>query len=309
MRRPWRQSVAWRGSADELAPRLVWLLGSPRSGSTWLLHLLGAADRAVMIDEPAIGCHLGVPLGGFLTMRARDVPVDRLRMRDLRRDHRDYALNDRYRDAWEAPARALVLERLRAQVVEECASRQLEDPLVLVKEPHGSLASDLLMSLVPESRLLFLLRDGRDVLDSELDAGAAGSWAADVSAGYVTSDEDRHAFLRDRAHMWALRTTVTARAHDAHPPALRRTVRYEDLVADTVGSLRELDRWLELGLGQDVDRVADVGRADRQPAAVRGPGQFVRAATPGLWREHLSAEEAAMVELVMGDVLRAHGYE
>lgn len=301
-----RRGAAWRGDTDDLARRLVWILGSPRSGSTWLLNLLGASPRGVMVDEPAIGCHLGIPMTGFLTLRARDVPADRQRMNDLRRHHRDYVLNDQYRSSWEGPLRTLVLERLRAQVVESCAQAGIADPVVVVKEPHGSLAADILMSLLPESRLLFLLRDGRDVLDSELDAASAGSWASDVTAGWVTSDEDRPDFLRDRAHMWVLRTTMTSRAYEAHAPADRRVVKYEDLVSDTHGGIAALDAWL--GLGLDVDGVVDAGSIERQPESVRGPGAFIRAASPGRWRDNLTADELAMVEHVMGPTLRAHGY-
>ena len=45
---------------DALESRLVWVLGSPRSGSTWLSSLLRASPRVVRVDEPGIGVHLGV---------------------------------------------------------------------------------------------------------------------------------------------------------------------------------------------------------------------------------------------------------
>ena len=41
-----------------LESRLVWLFGSPRSGSTWLLQMLGEHPRIVPINEPLIGFHL-----------------------------------------------------------------------------------------------------------------------------------------------------------------------------------------------------------------------------------------------------------
>ena len=298
----------WEGTPDQLEPRLVWMVGSPRSGSTWLLHLLGASDRVVTIDEPAIGSHLALLVGGQLSLRAHDVAADRLRVNDVRATSDDYVFNERYAHAWRGPARALVLARLHAQVVDACAARGLHDPLVVVKEPHGSVGADLLASLLPASRLLFLLRDGRDVLDSELDAARAGSWASWVTDGFVTADDDRAAFLRDRAHLWVLRTRVVQAAFDAHDPARRHRLRYEDLLADTAGRLAALDAWLDLGLGDRVAEVVAAGRVDRQPDTVRGPGRFVRAATPGAWRDHLTADEVAMVDEVMGATLAAQGY-
>ena len=40
--------------------RLVWIFGSSRSGSTWLLRMLSELDEAVTIDDPHLGHHLGV---------------------------------------------------------------------------------------------------------------------------------------------------------------------------------------------------------------------------------------------------------
>src|SRR5215216_8110349 len=40
--------------------RLVWIFGSSRSGSTWLLRMLSELDDAVAIDDPHLGHHLGV---------------------------------------------------------------------------------------------------------------------------------------------------------------------------------------------------------------------------------------------------------
>ena len=53
--------------------------------------------------------------------------------------------------------------------------------MVVVKEP-GSHAADTIMDLFPDSTLIFLLRDGRDVVDSWLDAYRDGSWATDEGA-------------------------------------------------------------------------------------------------------------------------------
>src|SRR5688572_16983136 len=51
------------GRSFALERRVVWMLGSPRSGSTWLLHLLARLTGASAVDEPLIGAHLATPLG------------------------------------------------------------------------------------------------------------------------------------------------------------------------------------------------------------------------------------------------------
>src|SRR3712207_8163602 len=39
-------------SARRIEPKIVWVLGSPRSGSTWLLRLLGDHGAVVPVNEP-----------------------------------------------------------------------------------------------------------------------------------------------------------------------------------------------------------------------------------------------------------------
>ena len=93
---------------------------------------------------------------------------------------------------------------------------RVPDPLVVVKEP-GSHVADQLVSLFPGSRLVFLLRDGRDVVDSWLAAYRAGSWALDEGAFPVT-DGGREALVRWQSAVWAFRTDVVQRAYE-RPPA------------------------------------------------------------------------------------------
>ena len=53
---------------------------------------------------------------------------------------------------------------------------RVKSTLLLVKEPNGSQSADVIMRAQPTARLLFLLRDGRDVVDSELASFAVGGW-------------------------------------------------------------------------------------------------------------------------------------
>lgn len=46
----------------------------------------------------------------------------------------------------------------------------------------------------------------------------------------------------------------------------------------------------------------------RKSSEQKGHGRFVRAATPGLWRKNLSAEEQALVHDILGEKLLELGY-
>lgn len=276
----------------ETERRLVWIFGSPRSGSTWLMALLGAGGEVRMINEPGIGVHLAAMLEALLPIEPTETPS--VRRLDQFQQTADYFFAPEWEDVWRPPLRTMILERFGAQ---------LEDRrYAVIKEPHGSQGADLLMSALPQSRMIFLLRDARDVIDSILDAVAEDGWLIDLLDGYRSTD--RGAAIRSQAHMWLWRTEAVQRAFEAHPDGLRRMVRYEDLRADPVPILTDLAGWLGLG-GQPMIELADRTAVERSH---KEKGKFIRAASPGLWRENLSPAEQAAIEAILGDKLVELGY-
>src|SRR5919204_5324556 len=177
--------------------RLVWIFGSSRSGSTWLLRMLSELEDAVTIDDPHLGHHLGVWRPIPLAWATSDYDPELTLLNDIKREKPSYFFNERYRDAWEPALRDLIVARFDAQIRDRAAD---PDPLVFVKEP-GSHIADLLMSIFAKSRMIFLLRDGRDVVDSWLDAHRPGAWALDEGA-YPVASEGREALIRWQASVW-----------------------------------------------------------------------------------------------------------
>src|SRR5436190_1166923 len=107
----------------------------------------------------------------------------------------DQFFAESYRDAWEPRLRELLLARFYAHTRAVKPGVPPERAIVAIKEPHGSQSADLLMRVLPTSRLLFLLRDGRDVVDSELAANAKGGWVTDEWPGAPgLRERDRLAF-------------------------------------------------------------------------------------------------------------------
>ena len=148
---------------------------------------LAAADasgleRVVPIDDPHIGHHLGVWRPIPLAWATAKNPPKLGTLADYKRQKRDYLFSDRYRDTWIPQLRELISARFEAQATQDIEEAGgIDDPVVVVKEP-GSHAADTIMDLFPDSTLIFLLRDGRDVVDSWLDAYRDGSWATEEGA-------------------------------------------------------------------------------------------------------------------------------
>ena len=180
-------------SLERSEDRLLWIFGSSRSGSTWLLRMLSELEGAVPIDDPHLGHHLGVWRPIPLAWAAANADPELTILNEIKREKPSYFFSDRYRDVWGPALRELIVARFDAQA-RDTRFPAGADPLVIVKEP-GSHIADLLMSLFRRSRMIFLLRDGRDVVDSWLAAHRSGAWALDEGA-FPVAPQGREALIR-----------------------------------------------------------------------------------------------------------------
>jgi Sulfotransferase family len=292
-------------SLEDREDRLVWIFGSSRSGSTWLLRMLSDFEGVVPIDDPHLGHHLGVwrPIPLAWAACAGD-PPQLTTLLDLKRQEPDYFFADRYRESWWQPLRALIQARFEAQA--EAVSASFKSPTYVVKEP-GSHVAPLLTELFPRSKLIFLLRDGRDVVDSWLAAYRQGSWAI-AGGAFPVSSAGREPLIRWLASVWAYRTEAVLEAFRRHPEKDRVMVRYEQLRERAEDGLEAICAMI----GLDPSRAAEVvaaHRFERLPSGSRGPLREARAADPGSWRENLSLAEQAAMHEALGDTLARVGYE
>lgn len=318
-----------------LESRITWIWGSPRSGSTWLLKLLShplAPDPelplgfepprrepgtgssrgfdSLPIDETFISNHLAPALADPRLVDGRWVPgtINNL----LAAAKPAYAFSEEYAAEWMPAARDFALARIQA-VIDR--AREAKVPLadghrVTIKETNGSHAADLVMSLMPSARLLLLIRDGRDVIDSLLAGYQPGAFFANNQGVAISTEQERERAIGWAARLWACNTDVTLRAIERHPSALTRILRYEDLLAQPTTELASLCQWSGTPRGQDeIERIVERHSFSRLPARTTGPLSRNRAATPGLWRENLSATELRRVDNICGPLLERFGYE
>lgn len=276
----------------------MWIMGSPRTGSTWLLNLLAGVTDGVRIDEPWIAPHLGTPstvLPGWPEAAARPIF-------DMARDRPSYVFADRNQGIWAPVMGDAVLRSLAATIPPAGGER-----LVFVKEPVGATGAPLLMRCLPGARLLFLVRDGRDVVDSLLDA-LDGGWVSQLT-GITMEDSGRRPVLTSCARGWVRDMDAVQRAYDAHPPDRRLLVRYEDLRREPVAEVDRILRWLRRSVEPAKVREGVIRLDfDNIPEDQRGGGRFQRAAQPGLWRQHFDEEEQALLHDTMGETLARYGY-
>lgn len=286
--------------------RLAWIFGSSRSGSTWLLRMLADCEGVVPVDDPHLGHHLGVWRPIPLAWAASEEEAPELStLLELKRDEPGYFFSHRHRDAWWEPLRSLIRARFEAQARDGAGTACAAAPTYVVKEP-GSHVAPLLAELFPRSKLIFLLRDGRDVVDSWLAAYRDGSWAIDGGA-FPVSSEGRLPLIRWLASVWAYRTEAVLQAFETRDPGGRLLIRYEELRACPAEGLASACEMLGLDPGA-AEEVSARHRFERLSSRERGPLREARSAAPGSWRENLSLRERAALHETLGATLERVGY-
>jgi LPS sulfotransferase NodH len=266
---------------------IVWIFGSGRSGSTWLGSMMGGLDGCAMWNEPLVGNLFG----NFYYFRVGG-----------RKLGKHSILGEAYKETWLGPMRDLVLGGAEARFPEVVGGGYL-----VIKEPNGSMGSPLLMEALPESRMIFLIRDPRDVVASSMDARSEGSWLQERrEARRRTSKPDRNpnVYVRMRANSYVQQIEKTGQAYRAHG-GHKVMVRYEDLRADTLETMKRIYTALEIPVKEaELARSVEKNSWENIPEQEKGEGRFHRKAKPGGWREDLTPEQAEIVEVVTGSLLR-----
>lgn len=275
-----------RGGADP--GNLVWIFGSARTGSTWLGAMMADVAGHTWWHEPMVG----YLFGHLYFERAR------ARFKD------DHFVLGGEKELWLGPVRRFVLDSVETRFPGIGGDRYL-----VVKEPHGTLGAPIILQALPESRMILLVRDPRDVVSSKMDAAREGSWAerAQKSRGQqkknTSADASPDAFVKSQAKRYARLMELAQQAFDDHggPKVL---VRYEDLVADTIGTMRRIYSTLDLPAGDgDLARVVEKHAWENIPEGDKGTGKFYRKGGPGGWTEDLTPDQAKTVEIITAPVL------
>ena len=289
--------AALRGSGGRPRP-FVWLASYPKSGNTWtrllLANFLADSEQAVNIN------HLWEALPGIYPA-ARDW-FDRVT---------GLSSSD-YTDDEVEPLRPAAF---RARAAEAAGGRlffKVHDAL------HDTAAGEPLFPEDVSAGAVYLVRNPLDV---------AVSWAfhnggKDFSEIVTLMSDRRHVLgggcsqLRQRLLDWSGHVESWRAA-----PFPVLAVRYEDLLADAVGQLGRMTRFLGL------DGAADGRRLRRAVAAAaftrlqeqeardgfderdRRCRRFFRSGRSGDWRRHLSAAQALRIARRHGAAMRACGYD
>jgi hypothetical protein len=118
------------------------MFGSPRTGSTWLSNIIAEFTNHKVWGEPFVG----LLFGSFL--------YERLGGNEKLMASPSFIMGEPYREVWLRSIRNFIIEGANARF-----PTLARDQYLTVKEPDGSVGAALIMESLPESKMMFLIRD------------------------------------------------------------------------------------------------------------------------------------------------------
>ena len=269
---------------------IVWIFGNRKTGSTWLSWMMEELEAHTVWREPYVG-----ELFGRLYYNWDNWVGEK------HFESKHFILGQQQKTSWLNSIRSFVLSEAGVRFPEVANGGYL-----VVKEPNGSVGAPLLMEALPESRMIFLIRDPRDVAASVLDAAKKGSYmygrrkGARNTAMFEMQADD---LVKNVATDYLQNVGNTREAYKAHKGP-KIFVRYEDLRPNTVETMKRICSALAIKVNEgELERAVEKQSWENISAEKKGGGKFHRKATPGGWREDLTPKQATIVEEITAPLL------
>jgi len=264
--------------------KLLFIVGFPRSGTTWLRALLAGHPHVAALEAESYlfdALYLGHLDASWQSERAHAAAGGR-----------PFALSAMLSQA-EFDA---LLHSFASGVLARIAQARRGARLVVEKTPTHARFAPLILRLFPDAHFLHIVRDPREVYCST--RAAARGW------GRFWASED----AVDVTRRWELLLDDAVRIADLTPRY--RQLRYEDLLADTLGRLADVLAWLDLDHAPELCRglVENSSLESLRQRWSHNPAFFRRGAAAG-WRDELGRSEIAIIESIAGTRMRTLGYE
>lgn len=270
--------------------KMVFVVGCPRSGTTWTQLLLEQHPKIASGPESQIFEWYLDPFLEAWETNGRTRPTTGL-----------YALMSA--EEFDDLLRNFVKDSLEKFIV-----HKPDAEVLLEKTPWHLRRHETLLRLFPDALILHIIRDPRSVAAS-LKAAQQDGWTPGWSSGKA----------HDAARLWLramdLRTAVAAATPNY------REILYEDLVADTPGTLAELFAWIGLEASSDFcDQAAEAcrieklrnkqtkGLAEQIGGDITDLGYFYRQGKASGWRQELTLGEVKTIEFIAGKTMRELQY-
>ncbi|MCO6483499.1 MAG: sulfotransferase [Flavobacteriales bacterium] len=260
----------------------IFVVGAPRSGTTWLHQmLLEHPDVAGLESELTVFYYLG--------------------LLDKRYADEKYRLDNGH---WRQGAPLLYTEEEFRESMRQMAldaygrvlARKPEATHILDKHPGYAVQLPLINKLFPRCKVIHIIRDGREVVVSMMNTKRKVGFGAGEIKGATAE--------------W-FRNIREARANSKEfGPDRYMEVRYEELVAHTQAGLKDLFRFVGLDAPDPIAaRIAAANDISvKQVSWGNKELNDLRDKPKAIWQTKLSLEERWVMDRMAGDLLKELGY-
>lgn len=271
----------------------VFIVGCPRSGSTWTTFLLSQHPQVATFQHAKVfdylvgmqrwwrnkaGFSFIVNASGHATADSGD--DDTLRLEQVLPEESFYPL----------------LRPVVDGILDAVATARPGANVVVDKTPENGKLADFILKVMPDARFLHIVRDPRAVFCSH--RSASRSWA---KWEFPTHPVDGGRFWRDDVEA-ALRIPQLTDNY--------LQVRYEDLKEHGPQEVARIFSWLDLPADDAFCKQAVAASSkDKVRDKQQLPADFVRKTSKGGWRDELSPAHARILEHLTGDLMQQLGYE
>jgi hypothetical protein len=278
-----RESEHEKDIAATSEDKIAWIIGCGRTGSTWLAEMLA--------DVPGIR-RWHEPYFGRFFKHLQDRPEEQ--------DRSSSFFAKRHQKIW--------LDGLREMFFRMVHDRypQFGRHALVVKEVNAPEIYPWISTLFPAGRLIHLVRDPFDTLDSYLSLQRPGSWNEQFGDKDDPLSEEN--VRRTAKHIHSTMTR-SLDAYDRFPADRRLQVSYEDLLNDAALQVKLCGKLVAVEVSDDHAR-ATAEKHDFSNHKDTGELQFRRKGQAGVWKtsDNFTVEVRQIAAQVLGQLRARLGY-
>lgn len=276
---------------DKRKEMITWLASYPKSGNTWLRMMLTAYKQNGHIDINESAHSMSDSMTEYMQAAAFGVPLDQVGERGM---------------ALLRPA-ALYRQLVVAQF----------SPLFMKTHTVHGLIDNAVHTIPPllTERAIYIVRDPRDVVTSlarHIDLPIEQAALAMANPKYALFG---HRVVPQFLSSWTNNVRTWVESKVEYP---RLVLRYEDLMADPIGEMRQVLDFCKMEVDEDrLERAVEACRLDKLKAQEAEKGFVENREERGdffhrggsRWKEELDPAIARQIEKDHGEVMKKFGYE
>lgn len=265
-----------------LGQQFLFIVGAPRSGTTWLHRMLAAHPQVAALETE-------LTVFAYLNLWHNRYQQEKFH---IDQGHWKQGAPLLYpEDEFYQGLRSMALDAYGRVLAKHPSATHILD-----KYPNYALHIPLIHQLFPHCKVIHIIRDGREV--------AVSMMSAKKRIGFGAGE------IRGAARHWATNLRTARNEGQRLGNGHYMEIRYEDLMADPAGLLGKVLDFSGLPLPQaEVERIAQAHAITNKQVSRGDPSlNELRKKPGGIWQTRLNLEQRWTMDRMVGDLLHELGY-